>query len=398
MAMIWFLKALADICIYYLFAAPLAGFFGSTGLILCALLQAAAYAIARCAKKKWPLALSVALVLVSYGLCLACPADLVVQTPALVYLILQFKNQVPLPALIRQRENFRSSWKPMLIAAFIAFVLEGFSVFLLFALTVFAANVAFLRTLRHSPQAYLRPGFQLMNLGILACVPLTAFLLGTGPVAKAVSTGVGWFYKELLLPAVMRILSLPGQLLQKLIDYLRPLINIEPDTVDNTLPQETMESRPEDVLSGSQEVPPAWQVIEIILLVLLAVGAVIGMILLFRKLGKGDKSTAQSAGEPEIRTSNLQKKSHAPVSDTPAVQAVRKHYRRYLKLCVKSGIPVQPSSTSDEVQAGAAQRKALQPHAGRIRQLYIRARYAGLATNEDAKEMGRLCARSKKEK
>ena len=398
MAVIWFLKALADICVYYLFAAPVAGFFGSTGLILCVLLQAAAYAIARCAKKKWLFVLSVALVIVSYCLCWAHPADLVVQTPALVYLILQFKNQVPLPALIRQRENFRSSWKPMLIAAFIAFVIEGFPVFLLFALLVFAANVAFLRTLRHTPQAYLRPSFQLMNLGILACVPLTAFLLGTGPVAKAVSTGIGWFYKELLLPAVMWILSLPGQLLQKLIDYLKPLINIEPDTVDNTLPQETMESRPENVLSGGQEVPPAWKVIEIILLVLLAVGAVIGMILLFRKLGKGDQNTAQSAGEPEIRTSIRQKKGHAPVSDTPAVQAVRKHYRRYLKLCVKSGIPVQPSSTSGEVCDGAMERKALQPNAGRIRQLYIRARYAGLATKEDAKEIAGLYEESKKEK
>lgn len=398
MGVIWFLKALADISVYYLFAAPAAAFFHSTGLILCALLQASAYAIARSTKHKWLLFLSVGTVILSYWLCGDYPADLIAQTPALVYLIWQYMSKVPLPTLLTQRESFQNVWKPMLIAAVIAFILESFPVFALFALTVAAANVAILRTLRHTPQAYLRPGFQLMNLGILACVPLTAFLLGTGPVANAVSTGIGWVYTKLLVPALLWILSLPGQLLQKLIDFLKPLIDIEPDTVDATVSMETVESQPENVLSGSQEVPPAWEVIEIILIALLALGAVIGTVLLFRKLGKGDKREVLPAGEPEIRTTIRQNKSRKGTSDTPAVQSVRKYYRRYLKLCVKSGISVQTSSTSGDVLDGAAQRKALQPNAGRIRQLYIRARYAGLATNNDAKEIGRLYADSKKAK
>ena len=398
MGVIWLLKALSDISVYYLFAAPVAAYFGGTGLLLCALLQAAAYAIARSTKRKWFLSLSLLAVVLGYWLCRALPADLIAQTPALVYLILQYTKNAPLPKLSRLREGFESLWKPILGAMVLALIFGFFAAPIPFALLAFAANAALLRTLRHAPETYLQPRFQLMNLGILSCVPLTALVLGTGPVAKGVGTGLHWFYQQLLVPFLVWIMYLPGKLMQWIIDMLRPMMDIEPDTVDNTLPVETVENSAENTQAASQDVPPGWDTVKIILIALLALVAVIGIILLFRKLAKGDGDTSVHRELRELRTALEQEKSREVSLDTPAVQSVRKHYRRYLKLCVKSGIPVQPSSTSGEVRDGAAQRKALQPHAERIRQLYIRARYAGLATKEDAREISVLYAQSKKEK
>lgn len=396
MGMIWFLKALADISVYYAFAAPIAAFFGCTDLIWCGIFQASAYAIARAGKHKWMLSLSLSAIAVSYCLCWGSPAGFIFQTPALAYLIWQYAIQVQVPELLRQREDFTRLWKLMLLAVLPGVVLRTYTAVFAPALTAFAAGAALLRTLRHNPKTYLRPQFQLLNLGTLACVPLAAFLLGSEPVVNTLGAGIRWFYQELLVPFLMWLLYLPGQLMQWIIDLLRPLMNIEPDVLDATI---SMESVPDTqpIPPANYDVPPAWDVIEIILLVIVGIAALIAMVLLFRKIGKGYPNTIRKDVLPEVRTASVRSRSRTAEEDSPAVQSVRRHYRRYLKLCVKSGISVEPSSTSGEVCDSAMQRKVLQPHAGRIRQIYIRARYAGLATKEDAREIAGLCAESKKE-
>lgn len=397
MGMIWFLKALADISVYYAFAAPVAAYFGCTALVWCGLLQAGAYAIARSSKHKWLLSLSLAAVAASYYLCRESPAGLIFQTPALAYLIWQYAIQAQLPELLQQREDYVRLWKLLLPAVLPGIFLSTLSALIAPVLMVFAAGAALLRTLRHNPETYLRPHFQLINLGTLLCVSLTAFLLGSGPVVNTVGSGIRWFYQELLVPFLMWLLYLPGQLMQWIIDLLRPLMNIEPDVLEATISMETVADT-QSVPPANYDVPPAWDVIELILLIALGVVALIAMFLLFRKLGRGGPSTAQREESLEVRTTAARSRDRAAAADTPSVQSVRKHYRRYLKLCVKSGVPVEPSSTSGDVRDSAMERKALQPHAGRIRQIYIQARYAGLATKEDVKEIAVLCAESKKEK
>lgn len=397
MGMIWLLKALADISVYYAFAAPVAAYFGCTALVWCGLLQASAYAIARSAKHKWLLSLSLAAAALSYWLCRQSLAGLIAQTPALVYLIWQYAGHAQLPELTRLRTDFTRLWKLFLLAALPGLLFSTFTALIAPALMAFAASAALLRTLRHNPETYLQPRFQLMNLGTLSCVSLTAFLLGSGPVVNTIGAGLRWFYQELLVPFLMWLLYLPGQLLQWIIDLLRPLMNIEPDMLDSTLPVETGESAQPSPLV-SYDTPPAWDMIELILWIILGIVALIAIFFLFRKLGKGAVSTDRPDAAPQTRTALGRPTPRTAATDTPAVLSVRKHYRRYLKLCVKSGIPVQPSSTSRDVCDSAMERKALRPHAGRIRQIYIRARYAGLAAKEDAREMAALLTESKKEK
>ena len=397
MGLIWFMKALADISAYYLFAAPIAAYFGSGALLLCVLLQASAYALARCLKHKWLLSLPLCIAALGFWLCRDLPADLIAQTPALLYLVWQYAQQGGPPELTRQKSSFAEIWKLLLPAMLLGLIVGKFHSPVPYIFLAFFSNAALLRTLRHKPSVYLRPEFQLMNLGILALVPLTAFSLGAGPVKRAFTASISWVYHTLLLPLFMGILYLPGQLLQKLLDFLKPIFDSQVKPQDETQPAEKMEQAAEDILASTQEVPPAGKVLQEVLLVLLIIGAIVGIILLFRKLGK--KNTGNPPEEPvlENRTLLSKAKKPAPEADTSTVQAVRKYYRRYLKLCVKSGIPLQQSSTSGEICNEALTRKALKPQAGRIRQLYIRARYAGLASKEDAKEMGKLCAESKKE-
>ena len=241
MGMIWFLKALGDISMYGIFASSVAAYFGGSMLLWCVLLQCAAYAFGRCARKPWMTVLVAVMAAGSFGLCWGSLADLILLIPCTGYLIRQYARKAPPPELALQRDAFRGIWKLLLGAGALSLFLSQFAAFLTFGLLSLMSNILLLRTLRHSPQVYLRPVFQLLNLGIVTAVPAGAALLGTGPVWKGVIAGISWIYKEVLLPLVMAILWLPGKGIQWLIEYLRPIFNIEPDVLENTQPVETVE-------------------------------------------------------------------------------------------------------------------------------------------------------------
>jgi hypothetical protein len=256
--------------------------------------------------------------------------------------------------------------------------------------------VALLRTLRHDPAVYLRPGFQLTNLGILAAVPLTSLFLGTGPVADLIGSGLKLLYLHVLLPVFQWLLYYPILLVNRFFEYLGTVFRPEEKPQETTEPLGKLEGAPTVPAVDAQQISQTGQTLQIILIVLLAIGAVIGMLLLMRRLGRTDDAP-QEVSDATQQRDPIRKTGRQPIlQDSPAVQTVRKHYRRYLKLCVKSGVSLSQSSTSGDICQGAQARKNLQPQANRIRQIYIRARYAGLATKEDAKEMATLCAESKK--
>ena len=396
--MIRFLKALADISAFYLFAEPVASYFGGGGLILCAFLQALAYALARELPKKWTLPLPVLLLAACYFLCRDSLYDLIAITPATVYLLWQYFRKSTIPDLTQQQEILEGLGKLVGFAVVASVLMGEIPALIPFALLIFGSNVALLRTLRHDPEVYVRPGFQLTNLGILASVPLTSLLLGTGPMANLIGGGIKYLYLKVLLPVFQSVLYYPMLWVDRFFQYLGTLLHPEEKPQETTEPMGKLEGAPELTFTDGQQIEETGQVLQIILIIVLAIGAVIGMILLMRKLGRTEGGS-EEIEEPKLQRASIQKSGKPQVSeDSPTVQAVRKHYRRYLKLCVKSGIPVERSSTSNEIYRNALARKALQPQANRIRQIYIRARYAGLATKEDAKEMASLCAESKKEK
>ena len=53
MAMIFFLKMLCDLSLYYMFADPIAGYFGGGQLMACMILQCVIYALSRMVKNRF---------------------------------------------------------------------------------------------------------------------------------------------------------------------------------------------------------------------------------------------------------------------------------------------------------------------------------------------------------
>lgn len=396
MGMIWFLKALGDVSVYGIFAFSVAAYFGGSMLLWCVLLQCAAYAFGRCARKPWMTVLATVMVAGSFGLCWGSLADLILLLPCTGYLVRQYARKVPLPELALQRDAFGSIWKLLLGAGVLSLFLSQFAAFLTFGVLSLMSNILLLRTLRHSPQVYLRSGFQLMNLGIVTAVPAGAALLGTGPVWKGFVAGITWGYKEVLLPLVMAILWLPGKGIQWLIEYLRPIFNIEPDVLENTQPMETVEQVTQNNATDLQRAKNLTAILQPLLLTVFAVAALIGVIMLFRMLGKKSPARAEKEISAQTRDITAEGKRPSPAESQP-VQAIRKYYRRFLKLYGKEGLPLRKSTTSGEVHESAKSNPRLGSHSGRIRQLYIRARYAGSASKEDAKEMGKLYSAAKKQ-
>jgi len=394
MGMIWCLKSLSDLSAYYLFAAPVAACFGGSMLFWCMLLQGVAYGLSRCFGKAWQLIAPVGILGACFWLCWENPAELVALLPATGYLFLQFLKNMPIPELLRQRELFEDSWKLLLGSGVLALLLSQMNVWLPFLMMALMANMGLLRGLRHSPSVYLRPGFQAMNLGIVAIVPVGAFLLGTGPVWDIFFACVSWVYRQVILPVLTALLWLPGKLMQLLIDWLRPLFDIEPDTPNNTLP---MESAPEATENFTTILSPAKtsEVMRIVVLSLLALTAILGIVLLFRKMGRRSLAREQAYTTREERTALERKAPTAGDKGSSAVQAIRKHYRRFLKRYHKEGLPLRRSSTSGEIHEAAKNHGQLGVHSGRIRQIYIQARYGGCAAKEDVREMGKLCGETK---
>ena len=78
------------------------------------------------------------------------------------------------------------------------------------------------------------------------------------------------------------------------------------------------------------------------------------------------------------------------------MRSIRLQYRKFLKLCAGYGILPERGTTSRDIDARASQYSGLQQVSGPIREIYIRARYAGQADNESVQKMKKLCAEGKK--
>ena len=120
---------------------------------------------------------------------------------------------------------------------------------------------------------------------------------------------------------------------------------------------------------------------------------VIALILMFRWLSKKRLSApVQMRTGEQIRIILPQKAAQQPAESGP-VQSIRRHYRRYLKRCVKEGLSLRRDTTTADVLNQVQAHRELAHNARPVRELYIRARYAGSATGEDAKKMARLCTK-----
>ena len=126
--------------------------------------------------------------------------------------------------------------------------------------------------------------------------------------------------------------------------------------------------------------------------VFIALGVIIAaglLFVLFRYFSSGMGSASDNTEElrQSVRISRDTKKCEP--EGTP-VHRVRQQYKRFLKFCVKQGIEISESDTSGEISSRSSWLPQAEASA-ELREIYIKARYNGTASKEDATRARELC-------
>ena len=259
---------------------------------------------------------------------------------------------------------------------------EGINLTVVMGLTALICSVLLMRSLRHDAEVYSSPGYQLLNLLAVAAVPAAAAVMSLETVLNGFFTVIKTIYRiimGLILNVVMWIIRLIAAAFGKL------GVSIQPEG-----------QVPELDLSGAKEMfglsdsgsgaGDAVKYVFIALGVIIAAGL---LFVLFRYFSSGMDSASDNTEEllQSVRISRDTKKGEP--EGTP-VHRVRQQYKRFLKFCVKQGIEISESDTSGEISSRSSWLPPAEASA-ELREIYIKARYNGTASKEDAARARKLC-------
>lgn len=397
MTILHLLRMLADLGFYYALAGFVAAFFGGSGALAAAVLQAVCFALASTAAERKPLRLVLLLPMaLGWLLYRGSPADCILILPPALYILSLVWNGDFTLNQDRQQTLFGLFWKLLIAAIPVGLLLGGSAqlrtITLPYGILMLACSVVLMRALRHDSQVYRQRSWQLMNLSIVAVVlAVTAFfssdlfLNGFRTAAKAV-------YNTLFLPVLTLLVELIVLLMQAL-GKLAQVLNLRMPTMDRDI-QLNMEGLRPDLSDVIIEDTPN-ETARTVFIALAVVAAVVVLVLLFRWMSKKRYSN------PIVNTVHATHDEHAQSAakterDPSAVRSVRIQYRKFLKLCATYGVQPGNAATSRDIDAQARQYAALQQISGPIREIYIRARYGGQADKASVQQMKKLYAEGKK--
>ena len=389
MAMIFFLKMLCDASLYYMFASPIAGYFGGGPLMACMILQCVIYALSRIVKNPFLRFVT----LIPLGLCfilrLPSLADTIALIPITLFIFWQSLAGKPQPDISRQRQWLEECLKVLILAVAVGLVTKNLTVVIPWAAFWLLSNIALLRALRHETAVRNDPRFHLMNLGLVASIPAISICLSSERVISLVVTPLSTFYRQVLLPVLVSLLWIPFMLLQWLFNLLFP-------PYANNPTEEVPEDLGEFKEPFDTEIFDIPNELEILFWVVLALGVAAILFLLLRSFFKTQASTSVAFRKSESAAHSDDLKPKKRLAESSNVQRIRRQYRKFLKLCRGQGIVITESFTSRDIDQRAQRNSNLSPFSPKIRQLYIKARYAGSADHTAVKEMTQLCAEAKK--
>lgn len=251
-------------------------------------------------------------------------------------------------------------------------------------------QIFLMRVLRQTSAVYQNPGFLLRNVGSLAALGAAGFLLSCPVVLGTAQAAVGAVYFGLAVPILEKPLAGIAWLAEHaLMPALTGLLNwIAAQSGERGL----------DVAAGDSGSPAAGQVIlsaedplldgerilEIVGILLLAVGC----ILLFRHLFQKNKETQTEAGPAKTQWTSRRIKRRWPSFFLHPNARVRRAYSRYLERQAEHGAARGPAETSLD---RLGRTPFLDPDAEQqLRRLYLKARYGECATPQDAAAAERL--------
>lgn len=394
MILMHFLRALADLGLYYAFAGAIAWCFGGSLALAALLLQSGCFALSSALRaKRWARLLALLPAAGFFLLPGGSWADRAAALPGLAYLLcLAWTDGYEL-SWGRQADVFSAYWSFLVFAPVFALcwdwqgvLNQGIPAMLLAA----AASVLLLRSIRHGPKVYRQRSYQILNWISVAMVLVLAWLASTDWFLA----GVGYLYTHLVVPVMLGLAMLIGLIAMVLIAPLQLLAHQQREKY---IPP----SRGTLLAEAEGEMWAAGGPLDTLLPLLGALLAVAAVALFFRWLmRRRGAEPEQSLGPGAARTFHPEEPRRPRRQALPYTYAgrIRGQYRQFLKHCRKRGIELEPADTSTEVS-----RKALRHLPGQaerleeFRLLYQRARYRGEATREELHQAKRLYSQLKKE-
>jgi len=409
MVLLNILRMIADVAFYGAFAGFVGAHFDGSGAMLGAVLLCVLFGLSWLGGKRRWLRMLILLPIVGVGyLYRSNPADCIVLFPPAVYIVwLVWRNDYPLQ-YERQHQLFQAFWKAFLIAGLLFFLWERVAgntyvvdVMMPYGMLMLVASVLLMRTLRHDKEVYLQRQYQLMNYSLVGLFLLAAGFLSSDLFLNTCLVVLRFVYGLLLKPILQVLLKI----LEKIIWVICMVISLIAPKSAFDFPEGgfgiDMGGNADPVLDSLELEGMArddfpW--LAVLGWCLLAVG----LLVFFRWLRQHSKDPAVTEELVEIREDEapipLFRRSWASrKGETSETHKIRSQYKSFLKWCGKQGVAARAHNTSLEIHWKISEPTGCEATSAEIRKLYISARYAGRADQEDAKRMKKLCAQIRQE-
>lgn len=401
MIIMYVLRMLVDVSFFSAFAGFVAAKFGAGGVFLGMLIQCICYGISALAGQRRGLRL---LSLLPMALCWVISwgsvAECIVQIPTAMYIIcLVWQGDYTLEHE-RQKKLFGVFWKILLVFVPLSVIFgaaeEVTAVSVPYALIMLTCSVLLLRALRHDVKVYCGRQYQVTNVLTVVLALGAAYLVSSKAVLHTVAAGLKAVYTAVLQPILALILNLILMVVWG-ISWLWSLLPFGDR-------EQKLENMVQIDLSGTKEIIPddlqmkqPGDMVRAVAIVLGVAAAVFLLVLFFRWMNRRNGDGAVLMQTPERREGIEIVRAGRKEKELQPVKKIRAQYRSFLKWCAEAGIHTEKSATSLDVHRSISVVKGCGETSGKIRKLYIRARYADRADRNAVKEMKQLCEQVKKE-
>ena len=356
MTILYFLRALSELGVYYTLAGTAAALFGGQLQLELLLLQSACFALSGVLRERKGPRLAALLPCFLLLLLPGPMADRLLALPPAVYL-----------AYLAQADSYRQLPEQQL-------------------------QVLLMRSLRHEADVYLQPRYQMRNAAGVALLGLGALVLGSKWTLLAARFLAVNLYEYVFIP----LFTAAGMLIGVFFIWIPKLLYFG-STEDQWDPKEFSGDGGEEEEELLAAASP-----ELILQLLIAVAVVITLVTAFvliyrwwrsREEGGPEASPLERRDLPGAVRGQAGQRS---LLGNSAVLRIRRLYREFLRTCRKRGVRFGPSSTSGEINSQAAQVLGPELPLTDIRDIYRRARYQGQASRSDAARLRKLCDQVKR--
>ena len=393
------LRMLVDVSFYGAFAGLIAKACGGSGAFAGILIQCICFGLSHLGGDRRLLRLAY---LLPMALCWVIHrgsiADCILLIPTAAYIIwLVWLGDYALHDE-RQKLLFGVFWKALAVVLVFGSLLGGgkalAAVTVPYALMMLVCSVLLMRSLRHDPKVYCSPRYQLTNLSAVAVVAAVAGLLSTKAFLNGCAAVLKALYGALIQPVLEFLLNILLYIIAG-IAALFSWLSLGKKELEQQEPPQMDLSGTENIFGEDVTLKEPGELLRVLGIILLAAAGVTVLVLFFRWLnrhrGEQSEQSTQEARE------NIEVSRRIPKQkETSPVRKIRAQYRGFLKWCGGLGIQAERSSTSQDIHRQVNMVSQHGETSAKIRELYIKARYAEEADRDDVRSMKQLCEQLKK--